>query len=116
MAKKSTITYSWDIPQMNAHIEQFGENNVIYTVHYRYTGVSSEKMPGTDNYYSATTIGTEGFTYVKGDPFVAYENTEAFEDVVIGWLDDALDVDAIKASLAAQIEKEINPVYLFFIT
>ena len=51
MAKKSTITYSWDIPQMNAHIEQFGENNVIYTVHYRYTGVSSEKMPGTDNYY-----------------------------------------------------------------
>jgi hypothetical protein len=41
---------------------------------------------------------------------VAYENTEAFEDVVIGWLDDALDVDAMKANLEAQIDKAINPV------
>tara|TARA_R110000822_G_scaffold263237_2_gene387546 strand:- start:437 stop:814 length:378 start_codon:yes stop_codon:yes gene_type:complete len=106
----ATTTYTWDIPQMNAHIEQFGEDNVIYTVHYRYTGTSSEKLPGTENHYTATTIGTQGFTYVDGDPFVTYENTEAFENVVIGWLDDALDVDAMKASLEAQIDKEINPV------
>tara|TARA_R110000824_G_scaffold252690_2_gene441428 strand:- start:1646 stop:2020 length:375 start_codon:yes stop_codon:yes gene_type:complete len=110
MAKKSTVTYAWDIAQMNAHIEEFGENNVIYIVHWRYTAVSSEKIPGTENHYTATSIGTQGFTYVQGDPFVPYENTEAFEDLVIGWLDDALDVDAMKASLAAQIQKEITPV------
>lgn len=32
------ITYKWDIPEMNAHIQSEGEDNVIYTVHYRYTG------------------------------------------------------------------------------
>ena len=32
------ITYKWDIPQMNAHIEAEGEQNVIYTVHWRYSG------------------------------------------------------------------------------
>jgi len=38
------ITYKWDIPQMNAHIQAEGENNVIYTVHWRYTG--SEESGG----------------------------------------------------------------------
>ena len=38
------ITYKWDIPQMNAHIQAEGEDNVIYTVHYRYTG--SEESGG----------------------------------------------------------------------
>jgi len=110
MANKATITYTWEIPQMSAHREQFGENNVIYIVRYKYTGTSSEKLPGSDTYYTANTTATESFTYVEGDPFVPYEDTEAFEDVVIGWLEDALDVDAMKVSLAAKIEKEITPV------
>ena len=38
------ITYKWDIPQMNAHIQADGQDNVIYTVHYRYTG--SEESGG----------------------------------------------------------------------
>ena len=60
------ITYKWDIPQMNAHIEAEGEDNVIYTVHWRYTG--SEESEGKD--YSSTQIGTQSYTYVAGTPFV----------------------------------------------
>jgi hypothetical protein len=100
------ITYKWDIPQMNAHIESEGEDNVIYTVHYRYTG--SEESGGET--YSSTTIGTEGYTYVAGEPFVPYADTEAFEAVVIGWLEDSLDVAAMQASIAANIALEITPV------
>ena len=100
------ITYKWDIPQMNAHIESEGEDNVIYTVHYRYTG--SEESGGET--YTSTTIGTEGYTYVAGEPFVPYADTEAFEDVVIGWLEDSLDVPAMQASIAATIALEITPV------
>jgi len=100
------ITYTWDIPQMNAHIESEGEDNVIYTVHYRYTG--SEESGGET--YSSTNIGTQGYTYVAGEPFVPYEDTEAFEDVVIGWLEDSLDVPAMQASIAATIALEITPV------
>ena len=90
------ITYKWDIPQMNAHIEAEGEQNVIYTVHWRYSG--SEQSEGKT--YSDTIIGAQDFTYVKGDPFVPYEDSEAFENIVIGWLEDALDV----ASMAKSIE------------
>jgi len=100
------ITYKWDIPQMNAHIEAEGEDNVIYVVHYRYTG--SEQSGGKT--YSSTQIGTQSYTYVAGDPFVPYANTEAFEAVVIGWLEGSLDVPKMKASIAATIATEIAPV------
>ena len=100
------ITYKWDIPQMNAHIQAEGEDNVIYTVHWRYTG--SEESGGET--YSSTTIGTQSYTYAAGDPFVPYADTEAFEAIVIGWLEGSLDVSAMQASIAATIEKEITPV------
>ena len=100
------VTYKWDIPQMNAHIQAEGEDNVIYTVHYRYTG--SEESGGKT--YSSTNIGTQSYTYAAGDPFVPYEDTEAFENVVIGWLVDSLDVPAMQASIAASIESQITPV------
>ena len=100
------IIYKWDIPQMNAHIQADGEDNVIYTVHYRYTG--SEESGGKT--YSSTNIGTQSYTYVAGEPFVPYEDTEAFENVVIGWLEGSLDVPAMQASIAATIALEINPV------
>ena len=100
------IIYKWDIPQMNAHIQADGEDNVIYTVHYRYTG--SEESGGKT--YSSTNIGTQNYTYVAGEPFTPYENTEAFENVVIGWLEESLDVPALQASIAANIESQITPV------
>ena len=100
------ITYKWDIPQMNAHIQADGEDNVIYTVHYRYTG--SEESGGKT--YSSSNIGTQSYTYVAGDPFVPYEDTEAFENVVIGWLEGSLDVPAMQATIASSIESEITPV------
>ena len=100
------ITYNWDIPQMNAHIQADGQDNVIYTVHYRYTGL--EESGGVT--YSSTNIGTQSYTYVAGEPFVPYENTEAFEAIVIGWLEGSLDVPAMQASIAANIESQIAPV------
>ena len=95
---------------MNAHIKYEGEDNVIYTVHWTYTATSDLKEPGTDIPYSAQSIGTESYTYVKGDPFVPYADTEAFENVVIGWLDSSIDVDTMKKSLDEVIDLEINPV------
>ncbi len=100
------ITYKWNINQMNAHIQSEGQDNVIFTVHWTYSG--SEDVSG--KIYSATQIGAQSFTYVAGEPFVPYADTEAFENVVIGWLEGALDVDAMKTSIDAQIQKQITPV------
>ena len=100
------IDYKWTINQMNAHIESEGEQNVIFTVHWTYSG--SEEISG--QMYQASSIGAQSFTYVKGEPFVPYADTEAFESVVIGWLDAALDTASMDASIAAQIQKQITPV------
>jgi len=100
------ITYKWTINQMNAHIQAEGEDNVIFTVHWTYTG--SEEVSGKT--YQASQIGAQSFTYVAGEPFTPYADTEAFENVVIGWLQDALDVPAIAANIEATIKKEITPV------
>tara|TARA_R100000935_G_scaffold58411_1_gene95293 strand:+ start:1487 stop:1879 length:393 start_codon:yes stop_codon:yes gene_type:complete len=109
------IIYNWDIPQMNAHIQAEGEDNVIYTVHWRYTGTEfvpdgAGNEPPTGKTFSSTLIGTQGYTYLAGDPFVPYENTEAFETIVIGWLEGSLDVTQLQVSLAANIAAEIAPL------
>ena len=100
------ITYKWTINQMNAHIQAEGEDNVIYTVHWTYSG--SEESGGKT--YYASSIGAQSFTYVAGEPFIPYADTEAFESVVIGWLEGALDVPAMAANIEAQIAKQITPV------
>ena len=100
------MTYKWTINQMNAHVESEGEQNVIFTVHWTYSG--SEEISG--KMYQASQIGAQSFTYVKGEPFIPYADTEAFENIVIGWLEGALDVPAMAASIEAQIQKEITPV------
>jgi len=91
---------------MNAHIQAEGEDNVIFTVHWTYSG--SEESGGKQ--YQASQIGAQSFTYVAGEPFVPYADTEAFESVVIGWLEHALNVPAMAASIEAQIAKQITPV------
>jgi hypothetical protein len=100
------ITYKWNINQMNAHIQAEGKDNVIFTVHWAYQGV--EESGGQQ--YQASQIGAQSFTYVAGEPFVPYADTEAFEDVVIGWLEGALDVPSMAASIEAEIQKQITPV------
>ena len=100
------ITYKWTINQMNAHIQAEGEDNVIFTVHWTYEG--SEESEGQT--YRASQIGAQSFTYVAGEPFIPYADTEAFEAVVIGWLEDALNVPAMVANIEAQIAKQITPV------
>ena len=100
------ITYKWTINQMNAHIQAEGEDNVIYTVHWTYSG--SEESGG--QIYYASSIGAQNFTYTAGDPFIPYADTEAFENVVIGWLEGALDVSSMQSSISSQIATQITPV------
>jgi hypothetical protein len=100
------ITYKWSISSMQAHVEKDGEKNVIYTVNYRYEG--SEESLGT--VYHDARIGSQNYEYKAGETFVPYEDTEAFENVVIGWLENSLDVPAMQASIAANLQSQITPV------
>ena len=69
----------------------------VTTVHYNVTKVDGE--------FSASTYGTVSFE--AGTPTTPYASlTEA---QVIAWVKDKLDVEAIEASLAAQIAAQKNP-------
>ena len=99
------IAYNWTINQLNATIKEDGLKNVIYTVHWSYTGTDLE-----DTSFVASSIGTMSTPYEAGTPFIPYEDTQDFENIVIGWLNAGLDVAAMQLNLAKQIELMIKPV------
>ena len=87
---------NWTISQLERNSADGG----VIVAHWRVTAVDGE--------YSASSYGTAGFT---PDPtangFVPFEDlTEA---MVIEWVKDSLDVDAIEAGLTAQIEDQKAP-------
>ena len=97
--------YKWTINQMNARIEEDGNQNVIYTVHWTYTAQDDQ-----DPQYTASQIGTYSLQYDPSTPFIPYADDEAFENVVISWLKDGLDVNEMEANLSHQIDLEKHPV------
>ena len=86
------ITYT--IAQLNRETA----DGLVTTAHWRVDAVDGE--------HSAGSYGSVGFE--RGDTFTAYEALT--ESQVIAWVKEKLDVEAMEASLAAQIEDKKNPV------
>lgn len=98
-------TYNWKINALDAKVSVGDDENVVYTVHWSLIATSE------NGEHTVSNIGTHGVEY-DADNFVPYENlTEA---MVIGWLEDGLDVDSIKANLDAQIEKLTTPTEITY--
>jgi len=93
-------TYNWKINALDAKVSVDDVQNVVYTVHWGLIATSENEE------HTVSNIGTHGVEY-DADNFVPYEDLT--EEIVIGWLEDGLDVDSMKASLDAQIEKLITP-------
>ena len=94
-------TYKWTINALDAKVAvEDGNENVVYTVHWSYNATDETGE------HTVNSIGAHAVEY-DADNFTAYEDLT--EEIVIGWLEDGLDVDSIKASLDAQIEKLITP-------
>ena len=87
------MTTTWKIAQLDRQTS----DGLVTTAHYRVDAVDGEHTAGA--------YGSVGFE--RGESFIAYASlTEA---QVIAWVKDKLDVEAIEASLAAQIESLKNP-------
>ena len=88
------MTTTWNISQLDRQTS----DGLVTTAHWTVNAVDGE--------YSAGSYGTVGFE--RGGSFIAYESlTEA---QVIAWVKDKLDVEAIEASLTAQIAAQKAPV------
>ena len=95
-------TYKWTINALDAKISYDSKDNVINTIQLRYSAVDNDDATKT-----ASSIGTHSVEY-DADNFTEYNGLA--EADVIGWLENALDVDSMKASLDSQIELQKTPV------
>ena len=103
MAKK----YTWKINALDAHVEHESKNDVVYIVHWGYQ--CSETVSGKE--YIKENIGTHSVDF-DSENFIEYSDLK--ESDVIGWLESGLDVDAMKSSLASQLDLEVTPVMKTF--
>lgn len=85
---------TWTIAQLGRQTA----DGLVTTAHWRVEAVDGE--------HSAGSYGSVGFE--RGDTFTAYEALT--ESQVIAWVKEKLDVEAMEASLAAQIEEKKKPV------
>jgi hypothetical protein len=87
---------TWSIAQL----ERNADDNGVVTAHWRVSAVDGD--------YTASSYGTCSWTPEPStEGFVPFEDlTEA---MVIEWVKGSLDVEAVEASLASQIEAQKAP-------
>ena len=101
------ITYNWNCKTVDAYVEEAGNDDVVYNVHWIVTGTTTEG--GKE--YSATNIGTQVLNIDDITNFIPFD--QLTNDEVVAWTQATIgaeQVAAIEANIADAINLEINPV------
>lgn len=88
------ITYEWKITSLDWY--PTNEGQIVSQVYYSVTG--------TDGTFTGKLTGNIPLIYEANAPYIAYDNLT--EDIIIGWVQAALEADqliAIKACIDDQI-------------
>ena len=99
-------TFTWKV----ANLERNLPENKVYTVHYTVNALSDTVDPNSESggFYSAGAYGSVG---LNGEVTIDFANLT--EEVVVGWVKEALGgaekVAEIEAALQAQIDERIAP-------
>ncbi len=88
--------YLWTISQM----DRLTSDGYVITVHYN--------ISATEGEHSASTYGTTSYTQAEGASFIPYESLT--QEVVVGWVQEALGKDVVEASLQSQLDALKAPV------
>lgn len=97
------INYNWNIGTLDCTINENGLENVIQTIHWRYKGEDENGL--TAEVYGAQSIGEP-----NTKRFISTNEIIANPEIVIKWLENLIDVEAMKLNLENQIELLKNPV------
>ena len=95
------INYNWIISALDCKVKEENLNDVVYTVHWRYTAQN-------ENEINAEMYGAQAIGAPSEDEFTPFD--EITKEQVIGWLETSLDVTAMQAQLATQIDLLVNPI------
>jgi hypothetical protein len=93
----------WFINQM-ACVPKDGEL-VDFVITVDWSRMDKETINGVE--YFASVYGSQSFSKDDVTNFIPYE--ELTYDIVCGWLDASIDVEALDLNLDAQIENQVNP-------
>jgi len=99
-------TFTWKI----ANLERNVADGKVYTVHYTVNALSDTVDPNSESggFFSAGAYGSVGL-----DGEVSVEFGSLTEEVVVGWVKEALGgekkVAEIEAALQAQIDEKVAP-------
>lgn len=94
------INYKWIIAREFAPIENNLEK-VIKSVHWRYMGTEDDI---TEDVY-----GAESVSHPEDDEFIHYEEVLKDKNIVIGWLENSLDVEEMKKVISDKIQERKYP-------
>jgi hypothetical protein len=94
------IEYTWTIPMT----EYTNDDNKAVTIcHWRATA--------QDGDYTASSYGTQSFQADPESPdYIAF--ADLTEEIVLAWVKNAMDIEALEAGLASQIEAQKAPATL----
>lgn len=95
------INYTWTFPAFDCVIDEDGLQNVVTTVHWILTGTDEDNI-------SATVYGSQGVGQPNPEAFTPFPDIS--EEQVIGWMESSMDVDALEANIAIQIDLIKHPV------
>jgi len=101
------VTYNWNCKTVDAYVEEGGNDDVVYNVHWIVTGTTTEG--GKE--YSATNIGTRVLNIDDITNFIPFD--QLTNDEVVAWTQATMgaeQVAAIETNIANAINLEINPV------
>ena len=104
------ITYNWDCKTLDCYIEQDGDADVVYNVHWIVTGISDALDP-SEQPYSARSIGTQKLNTSDITDFIPFD--QLTNEQVSLWTKSAIGdegVVAIEAGIASKINLLINPI------
>ena len=87
-------TLTWNIAQLERH----AADGIVFTAHYT--------VAASDGTYSSSAYGSIGLEQPEGD-VVPY--ADLTPELVIGWVQDKLNVEEIEAALQAQIDQQRTP-------
>lgn len=94
------INYEWQKPILERKIVDGTLENVIQTIHWRYTGIDEDGF--ISDVYGALTLPAP-----NAENFIEWENMT--NNKVFEWLESILDVEQLQSQISAQIEDIKNP-------
>ena len=93
------MIYEWSFGNLTCFKEYEGQVDVVSGIPWTLTA--------TDGAYSASDFSTVVVSYSVGDPFIAFADLTKAN--IEGWVEEVLDVDAIKQRLDDEVAEQQSP-------